>query len=77
MDIPYFWVGHLKTIIKICVKRSDVINFNKPLDKEILEIIYGSLLGDASAENVKEVKVLEYYSIKKVVIMNIYYFYID
>lgn len=50
---PTFWVGHLKTIIKICVKRSDVINFNKPLDKEILEIIYGSLLGDASAEKRK------------------------
>ena len=28
-------------------------NFNKPLDKEILEIIYGSLLGDASAEKRK------------------------
>ena len=50
---PTFWIGHLKTIIKICVKRSDVINFNKPLDKEILEIIYGSLLGDASAEKRK------------------------
>lgn len=53
---PSQWVGYLKTIVKICVKRSDVTNFNKPLDKEILEIIYGSLLGDASAEKRKEGK---------------------
>lgn len=43
--------GHF--IEKKCVKRSDVTNFNQPLNKEILEIIYGSLLGDASAEKRK------------------------
>lgn len=48
-----FWIGNLNIIINNCIKRSDVTNFNTPLNKEIIEIIYGSLLGDASAEKRK------------------------
>lgn len=52
----YFIIKDYNTLYfieKKCVKRSDVTNFNQPLNKEILEIIYGSLLGDASAEKRK------------------------
>lgn len=42
-----------KKIINKCEKRSEVTNFNKPLNDDILSIIYGSLLGDASAEKRK------------------------
>lgn len=43
----------LYKIIKHCEKRSEVTNFTEPLNNEILSIIYGSLLGDASAEKRK------------------------
>lgn len=33
-----------------CEKRSDVINFNKELNNDIISIIYGTLLGDGYAE---------------------------
>lgn len=40
-------------IIKNCIKRSEVTNFNEPLNNEFISIVYGSLLGDASAEKRK------------------------
>lgn len=47
------WIGDSKIILNKCTKRTDIKNINKPLDKDILEIIYGSLLGDASVEKRK------------------------
>lgn len=43
-------------IYKNISKREDVTNFNEPLNNKIIEIIYGSLLGDASAEKRKKGK---------------------
>lgn len=43
-------------IYKICIKRKDVTNLNEPWpfkDSTIIEVIYGSLLGDAHAEKRK------------------------
>lgn len=58
--LKYYYIANIaqfnryfNTIVKFCVKRSDVTNFDKPLNKDILHIIYGSLLGDASAEKRK------------------------
>lgn len=54
---------HIYKINNNINKRKDVTNFNEPLNKYIIEIIYGSLLGDASAEkrnNSKGTRILFY-----------------
>lgn len=54
---------HIYKIYNNINKRKDVTNFNEPLNSNIIEIIYGSLLGDASAEkrnNSKGTRILFY-----------------
>lgn len=44
------------SINKICTNRKDILNYNEPLNNKIIEIIYGSLLGDSYAEKRKNGK---------------------
>ncbi len=46
-----------------------------PHNKDIISILYGSLLGEAHAENERKEKVLEFLFTKKIVIPNISYDY--